>query len=151
MKNKFYSFLVLHLLIVNFNCVAQKKQLNNTIDSVLKIEMKLSAFGVESDDFPSIEGEINFRKQTSIFKKSYYNPTYKDSIYSLRKEEIKTLYDLLQKSDLTKLKKEYKLNLSDQPNSIIVIYTQNNRYEVYDYGLKRDDILIKIYNIAYKI
>lgn len=112
--------------------------------------MRLSAFGVESDDFPSIEGHIDFTNETSNFSKSFYNPGYKGSGYNLSNEEIKKVLELLQKTDLNNLKKEYSINISDQPTSTLIIYTNNGNYAIKDYGLKGDHPLPDLYKIAYK-
>ncbi|MDJ1467788.1 hypothetical protein [Xanthocytophaga flava] len=82
-------------------------QTTNT-NSISKVEMHLSAFGVESDDFPSIDVIIDFQNDTSSCKKWYYNPAYKDSIYSLSRTDITKVLDLLKSSDLKKLKEEYR-------------------------------------------
>ena len=42
-------------------------------DTITRVEMNLSAFGVESDAFPSIDVLIDFTNDSSICKKSYYN------------------------------------------------------------------------------
>lgn len=46
---------------------------------IVKLEFHLCAFGVESDDFPNITGIVDFKSDTSMFEKSYYNPKYKSS------------------------------------------------------------------------
>ena len=66
------------------NSTGEKK----LIDSIMKIDMNLSGIGVESDNFPSINATIDFIKDTSECHKSYYNPTFKDSTYSLSKTEM---------------------------------------------------------------
>src|ERR1043166_8131599 len=72
-------------------------------DSIVRIEMNLSAFGVESDDFPSINVLIDFTHDTSSCVKYFYNPAYKGSTYSLTKNEIIEVKKLLKISDLEKL------------------------------------------------
>lgn len=119
--------------------------------SISKIEIHLSAFGVESDDFPSIEGYIDFTRESSLCTKSYYNPDFKGSTYQLSKEEIKKVGELLQNSDLSKLKKEYTTNRSDQPTSTLVIYTSKENYTIKDYGLQGDHPLPELYKIIYKL
>ncbi|TAF59633.1 MAG: hypothetical protein EAZ57_10315 [Cytophagales bacterium] len=118
---------------------------------VLKIEMNLSAFGVESDNFPSIDAKIDFLKDTSLCVKSYYNPAYKDSLYQLSKAKMATLLKLVQTSDLNKLKSHYKVEHVDQPSSKTVIYTTKRTYVISDYGLKGDAPLPDMYKIVYQI
>ena len=126
----------------------EDKKLN---DSILIIEMNLSAFGVESDNFPSINVYIDFSKDSSICKKSFYNPKYKDSKYSLTKNEMETLLQLLKISDLEKLKKEYTVNRTDQPRSKTIIYTIKNKFSINDYGLEGKYPLPELYKIVYKL
>jgi hypothetical protein len=118
---------------------------------IVKIEMNLSAFGVESDDFPSIDVVIDFINETSSCEKSYYNPAYKGSTYSLSKTELKDMLNLLKISDLQKLKPEYKVAMSDQPSSKAIIYTTTAKYIINDYGLKGDFPLQELYKIVYKL
>ncbi len=119
-------------------------------ETILKIEMKLSAFGVESDDFPSIDALIDFSKDTSICVKSFYNPAKKGSTYSLSKTEIQSILKLLNISDIKKLKKEYKVVIVDQPSSKTIIYTNRGQYTISDYGLEGEDPLKALYKIVYK-
>ncbi len=118
---------------------------------VLKVEMNLSAFGVESDDFPSIAAYIDFMRDSSCCAKSYYNPAYKGSVYHLSGDEIKKVLALLQNADLEKLKTEYTVNLSDQPTSTITIYTAKRKFIIKDYGLQGEYPLQELYKIVYKL
>jgi hypothetical protein len=119
-------------------------------DSIIKIEMNLSAFGVESDDFPSIAAYIDFQKDSSNCKKSFYNPAYKDSTYSLTKIEIQKVLKILLSIDLEKLKKEYTVQTSDQPTSTTIIYTTGQNFITKDYGLKGEYPLQELYKTVYK-
>ena len=119
-------------------------------DSVVKIEMDLSAFGVESDDFPSIKVAIDFTHDTSSCDKSFYNPAYKGSKYSLTKNEITFVKKLLKLSDLEKLKTEYKVEKTDQPTSTTKIFTTKKTFVITDYGLEGDYPLKEIYKIVYR-
>ena len=119
--------------------------------SILRIEMHLSAFGVESDYFPSIEAYIDFTKDSSSCIKSYYNPAIKGSRYKLSEEEIKKVRMLLQNSDLAKLKQQYSVAKTDQPTSTIVIYTNQQNFTIKDYGLEGDYPLPDLYRIVYKL
>ncbi len=123
---------------------------DNPTDSIVKIEMNLSAFGVESDDFPSIDAMIDFSKDTSICVKSFYNPANKGSTYSLTKNEMNSILKLMKIADLEKLKKEYKVGKTDQPSSKTKIYTTKKTFVIDDYGLEGDYPLQELYKIVYK-
>ncbi|MGX7666715.1 DUF6438 domain-containing protein [Flavobacterium pedocola] len=137
-------FIVLTTL---FGCGQNSRSETEVIE---KIEMNLSAFGVESDSFPSIEADIDFTKGTSVCVKSYYNPEYKGSTYSLSKTEMTKIIHLLKISDVQKLKPEYNVTMPDQPSSRAVIYTTHAKYEINDYGLEGDYPLKELYRIVYK-
>ena len=112
--------------------------------------MNLSAFGVESDDFPSIDVTIDFSKGTSNCRKSFYNPAYKDSTYCLTKNEMQGILKLLKIEDLEKLEKEYKVGMTDQPSSKTIIYTSKTKFVINDYGLKGEYPLQELYKTVYK-
>jgi hypothetical protein len=120
-------------------------------DSILKLEMHLSAFGVESDDFPSIDAHVDFTGDSGKCVKSYYNPAYKDSTYYLTHSEIKKVLNLLAKTDLNKLKNSYTVGLSDQPTSTIIVYSKNRTLTIKDYGLQGEYPLQALYKIVYKL
>jgi len=153
-NNMWTQLYILTCIIVGlFSCSngQTKRTANNDLtDSIIKIEMNLSAFGVESDVFPSIDVIIDFSKDTSICVKSFYNPANKDSTYSLTKSEMNSILKLLKIADLEKLKKEYKVSRSDQPSSKTKIYTTKNTFIVDDYGLEGDYPLQELYKIVYK-
>jgi hypothetical protein len=119
-------------------------------EKIVKIEMNLDAFGVESDDFPSIKVLIDFVQDTSLCTKSFYNPKYKGSTYVLTANEMDSIVKLLRIPDLEKVKKKYESNRSDQPRSIAHIYTTEREFTIDDYGLDGDYPLGELYRIAYK-
>jgi hypothetical protein len=119
-------------------------------DSVTRIEMYLSAFGVESDDFLSIDVYSNFANDSSYCHKSYYNPANKDSVYTLSKDELKTIKELLNIAALGKLKPEYTVDKTDQPCSTTEIFTTRQAFTIKDYGLVGDPPLQELYEIVYK-
>ena len=118
--------------------------------AVTKIEMNLSAMGVESDGFPYIQATIDFKRNSSICKVSYDNPKFKDSTYSLTVTEMKEILNILQKTDLAHIKKEYKTGPTDQPTSTITIYKNSHVITIKDYGLIGDFPLQDIYKLVYK-
>ena len=120
-------------------------------DTITRVEMNLSAFGVESDHFPSIDVLIDFINDSSICKKSYYNPAFKPSTYKLSNAELKNVLQLLRASDLNKLKTDYKIASTDQPTSTTKIYTTQKTYVIKDYGLEGDYPLKELYKLVYKL
>jgi len=112
--------------------------------------MHLSAFGVESDHFPSIDAYIDFSADSSYCRKWYYDPKYKDSVYRLSKAEMLIIASLIEKSDLSKLKKEYAVGKTDQPTSKTTIHFNNKTLYCNDYGLEADYPLPELYKIVYK-
>jgi hypothetical protein len=119
-------------------------------NSISRVEMNLSAFGVESDSFPSIEVLLDFMNDSSLCKKSYYNPAIKPSTYRLSDAELKHVLQLLQTTDLDKLKTDYKVSKTDQPTSVITIYKGKQKYVVRDFGLEGDYPLRDVYKIVYR-
>ena len=117
---------------------------------VQRIEMHLSAFGVELDNFPSIDVFVDFTADSSHCKKWFYNPKYKDSVYSLSKAEMLIIASLIEKTDLSKLKKEYTVSKTDQPTSKTTIYFNNKTLQFNDYGLAADYPLPQLYKLVYK-
>src|SRR5688572_32207436 len=128
--------LLINILLLNFCTPSSQSNIQKT--SISKVEMHLSAFGVESDDFPSIEAYVDFTNDSSSCIKSYYNPAFKGSTYELSHQEIRQVLELLQNSDLNKLKKEYSVDKTDQPTSTLIIYTDKRNYTIKDYGLEGD-------------
>ena len=147
---------LLLLLIIGlstFACSDAQTKTGNTkaeVDSIVKIEIYLSAFGVESDDFPSIKGIIDFTHDSSRFVKSYYNPAYKGATYSITKAEMQSILKLLKISDLAKLNPKYSVGKTDQPRSTITIFTTKTKYSFDDYGLEASPPLKDLYKIVYK-
>ena len=142
------------LIVCVFACSNEQKRTiahDNSIDSVTKIEMKLSAFGVESDDYPSIDVMIDFSKDTSICIRSFYNPANKGSTYSLTKSEMAAVSSLLNITDLKSLKEKYTVDKTDEPRSKTTIYTTEGTFIIDDYGLEGEYPLQKLYKIVYRI
>ncbi len=84
-------FIGLSLLMRNaFGATVTSNSLtiNATADSIVGVEMDLSHFGIEADDFPSICAKINFLMDTGYYYTSFYNPTFKGESYSLSKKEL---------------------------------------------------------------
>jgi hypothetical protein len=113
--------------------------------------MNLSAFGVESNDFPSIDACLDFEHDSSTCIKSYYDPEYNGSVYHLSSNEIQKVLHLLQNCNLKKLKTFYKVSKTDQPTSTITIYTKKDTFSIEDYGLEGEYPLQEVYKIVYKL
>lgn len=137
----FKSFLTAVIAIVCISSSARR---------ITKLDMKLSAFGVESDRFPNIDAIIDFEKGTSVCKVSYYHPDYKPFKYTLSKDEMNKILALLQKTDLGRLKENYTVSKTDQLTSTTVIYTEGKTYTIQDYGLESTEVLIQLYDLVYK-
>lgn len=120
-------------------------------EKVLTLKAHLSAFGVESDYYPTIDAIVDFNKDTGSGKRLYYDPRFKPSKYTIPKHEIVKLEQALNKFDLAKLKRKYSIgNRSDQPTSTITITTNYKTYSIEDYGLAADEPLRQLYNTVYK-
>jgi hypothetical protein len=146
-------YILTSFLVGLISCPSSQPSTNKQLgdkDSIVKIEMNLSAFGVESDDFPSIDAVIDFSSHKGICVKSFYNPANKGSTYSLTKSEIDSIKILLKIADLEKLKTEYKISWTDQPSSKTKIYTTKKTYVINDYGLEGDYPLKELYKIVYR-
>lgn len=139
------------LLMMACSASAQTASQNHEQIKILKLEMHLSAFGVESDDFPSINGFIDFEKDSSHCERSFYNPAYSGSVYVFSAAETSQILELLQQLEPDRLKPRYTINRSDQPTSTIIIHTSAQKYTVEDYGLKGEEVLVRLYNMIYKI
>ena len=113
--------------------------------------MNLSAVGIESDDFLSINAVNDISKNTNNCVKSFYCPANKGSTYSQTKSEIFSILKLLKIDDLEKLIKEYKVSKTDQPNSKTKIYTTKTAFLIDDYGLEGDYQLQELYKIVINI
>ena len=118
---------------------------------ILKLDMFLNAFGVESDGFPTIDATIDFVADSSICNVSYYEPWLKPKYYSFSKNQIDTLRTLLKNSDLTKIKKEYSVAATDQPTSTTTIYTTQDTFRIKDYGLQAEFPMPELYRIVYNL
>jgi hypothetical protein len=119
--------------------------------TILKVDMHLSAFGVESEDFPSIDANIDFTHHSSVCYKTYYDPAYRGSTYHLSNGEMSQVLALLQKADFENFKKCYRVAKTDQPSSTITVHTESKTYTIEDYGLQGEYPLQKLYSLVYKL
>ena len=149
------AIFIISFLVLDLSSCALKSGQSATkpSDSVTRLEMNLSAFGVESDDFPTIKASINLINGSGKCAKSYDNPAFKPSIYTLSSEEIKEISRVLNGVDWRKLKTDYSVSKTDQPTSTITIYINNGKqkFAIKDYGLEGDHPLPELYKIVYKL
>ena len=143
-------FLIFLLVTTACDRHSQSGQESEARDVIRKIEMNLSAFGVESDDFPSIQATVDILNDSSVCIKTFYNPSYPDSIYKLSRLEMDQIVKLLRLSDIRNLKKEYTVAKTDQPRSITTFITNTEEFTIDDYGLVGEYPLQKLYEIVYK-
>jgi hypothetical protein len=132
------------------NCSSQQDTTKAITDSITRVEMNLSAFGVEADDFPSIAAHIDFLNDSGLCEKTYYNPAFKPSMYRLSSIEIKKVLQLLRAADFDKLKTDYRVSKTDEPTSTTTIYFGQRTFVIKDYGLEGDYPLQELYKIVYK-
>jgi len=140
--------LIKFFILIIFFSGCKKSSPDST--TITKVEMHLSAFGVESDDFPSIDVMIDFSENSSSCHKWFYSPEHEDSTYILNQNEMQSVLKLLENSNLEELKKEYRVLESDQPSSKTIIYTGKNNFAIDDYGLVGEHPLQELYKIVYK-
>ena len=117
---------------------------------VTRVDMTLSAFGVEADELPSIEVHIDFEQNRGTARRTYFNPAYKPSTYQLTGTDLHGLRALLRAADLSALHGQYAASATDLPTSTIVVHTTKQQYVIRDYGLVGDYPLRELYAIAYK-
>ena len=143
---------IFSFFILDQSCGAST-QAQAPVDRVDKIEMKLSAFGVESDGFPNIEAVIDLRKDTSYCRVSYFDPKYKSRVYRLQRTEMDSIRFLISNFDIRQLHADYRVSKTDQPTSTVVLYLGGNseKIEISDYGLEGPSPLPELYRIVYKL
>ena len=142
---------VLCMLFLNCNrCDAQKL---HSFDTAFTLQMDLSAFGVESDDFPNINAFIDFLADTGFAFRSYFDyKKHPSTTFHFSKSEIQEIRDLLQKEDLSKLHEEYSFDeCTDLPKSVTIINSSSQTYTVNDYGLIGDPPLQGLYDAVYRL
>lgn len=118
--------------------------------TITQIEMNLSAYGVESDEFPSIRVFIDVEKDSNRCERTYYNPKFKSMNYTLADSEIETLLALLNSEEFHNLRLAYVGSRPDQPTSTIKVNRNSASTTIVDSGLIGANVLQKIYHIAYK-
>ena len=132
------------------SCQQPSTELEEQYESITRIEMQLSAFGVESDDFPSIRAVVDLSQDTSFCVKSFYSSAFEGSTYSLSKNEMQSVRALLDPSDIENLKAEYSVSKTDQPRSTTTFHTTKRTFAVDDYGLEGEYPLQELYEIVYR-
>ena len=129
---------------IEYNSYASNNRIN-------KIEMQLSAFGVESDHFPNINAFIDFTIDSSSCHKWFSNPSYKDFVYTIGKADIHKILNILRYADLNKIKRrKIDTGKSNQPGSKMRIFADKKTLAVNDYGLEGSYTLKELYKLVYK-
>ena len=145
------AIIIFFVIALSCNVSTKNAKSHSEQFQVLKLEMFLNAFGVESDGFPTINATIDFITDSSLCDVSYYEPWLKQKQYSLSKQELDTLRALLLSSDLKKIKKEYNEGPTDQPTSITTVYTSQDTIRIKDYGLQAKFPMQELYRIVYDL
>jgi hypothetical protein len=147
MKNKFVGLVI---TIAFLSCAGSTPKADTRPNRTLKVEMHLSAFGVESDNFPNIDALIDLSADSSYCKKWFYDPAHKTSVYRLTKKEMREVLQLVNSSAIHTLKKEYTIPSTDQPTSTMTVYSTTDTLQCKDYGLEGPSPLKELYKIVYK-
>jgi len=119
-------------------------------ETVNKIEMNLSAFGVESDRVPNIRAIVDLKSDTSYCDVSYYDPKFRAFTYRLTKGDMDSIRNLIARGDIRKLKKGYTVSKTDMPSSTTIFYLANDTVKISDYGLEGPFPLQELYRLVYK-
>ncbi|RZJ93161.1 MAG: hypothetical protein EOO60_05625 [Hymenobacter sp.] len=140
------------LLLAASSLLVGQVRTRRTGETILSVQMHLSAVGVESDTYPSITATLDFAQHTSRCERSYFDPAYPGSTYHLSTGELDSIQRLLQHADLEGLKHQYSVsNRTDQPTSTTVIRTASRTFTIEDYGLEGEAPLPKLYRLVYKL
>ncbi len=145
------AIIIFSVIALSCNVSTKNAKSHSEQFQVLKLEMFLNAFGVESDGFPTINATIDFITDSSLCDVSYYEPWLKQKQYSFSKQELDTLRALLISFDLKKIKKEYNEGPTDQPTSITTVYTSQDTIRIKDYGLQAKYPMQELYRIVYDL
>lgn len=103
---KLFSILALSFLVFCSNKAQERK--------IKAVKLGLSMFGVESSEYPSVNCFLDFEQDSGSCLASYDDPRKKNYQYHLTKQDIRTVSALLEKTDLSLLKKEYEIKMTDQ-------------------------------------
>jgi hypothetical protein len=156
MRNSWLGFILICTLpILTQNCEGPQPQVSavsTTPDqTVTKIEMDLSNFGVESTGFPTIKAIIDLKNDTSYCQVTYDDPKFKDRTYRLSEKDMDSVRHLVDRYDFKSLKAKYTVLETDQPTSTNIFYFQDSTIKVEDYGVTEGDFPLKeLYHLVYK-
>jgi hypothetical protein len=147
----FFGKVLLAMIFIYSGCHFSASRPEASTRRFLRLEMQLSAFGVEADHFPNADAYIDFLKDSSKIKMSCYNPKHKDSSYSLTTAEIGQTREMLEKTDFSKLRNEYPAATVDMPTCRIKIFTDKDSISIIDHGAVADRPLPGLYEIVFKL
>jgi hypothetical protein len=117
---------------------------------VTRLEVELSAYGVESENYPSIKVVVDFLMDTSLCIKSYYNPSINGSFYRLSRADIRTIKRLLEDPEFKDLKHNYANKKTDQPVATTTVYKGQDKFVISDYGLEGTNLLKDLYGVIFR-
>jgi hypothetical protein len=117
---------------------------------VTRLEVELSAYGVESDNYPSIKVVVDFLMDTSLCIRSYYNPSINGSVYRLSLADIRTIKRLLEDPEFKDLKRNYANKKTDQPVATTTVYKGQDKFVISDYGLEGTSLLKDLYGLIFR-
>jgi hypothetical protein len=142
--------LVTDTLIYKFESIIEyNPNFNN--NKINKLEMQLSASGIEADHFPNIDATIDFTNDSSSCHKWFSNPAFKSFVYVVPKADIHKILNILKYADLNTIKRrKFDTGKSDQLSSKMKIYSDKKTIVVSDFGLEGSYTLREIYKLVYK-
>jgi hypothetical protein len=144
------AILCISLFLVGQSCKVHPSRLGNS-DEVKQVEMRLSAFGVESDGFPNINAFIDLQSDTGYCEVSYYNPKFRNTTYRLTKETIDSVRYFISHANIKRLKRDYSVSNTDEPSSTIDFHFFDSDIQISDYGLEGPSPLKDLYRLVYKL
>lgn len=150
-KEILYRIILSICFLIIFQISHAQKASQGNQEGVIRIEMDLSAYGVESRGFPTIKAVIDLYHDSRLCKVSYYEPELHDTAYKLTKPVMDSIRYLVNNCDLKKLKKNYSIDYTDQPTSTTIFYLKDEQITITDYGLEGDQPLRALYKFVYQL
>ncbi len=123
-------------------------------DTIVKLEMHLSAMGVESEGFPNVDVVIDLKADTGNGSKWYFEPFFQPEKYSFSKADIKKVLGMIDTADLDRIKRERvttRRTATDQPTATTIItYTSGRKLVLDDYGMVCTGPMRDIYLLVFR-
>jgi hypothetical protein len=118
--------------------------------AIKRIELNLSAMGVEADSFPNITALIDLQNDSSYCDVSYYDPKFKATAYRLTNGSMDSVRWLMAQFNVKRLKPRYEVSSTDLPTSTAIFYFTDTTIQIVDYGLEGPSPLKELYRIVYR-